>query len=337
MSNGGGGRLQWSTVSARVAGRSDWKREGSDLRGPCPVTFAGGRTCWIGEGVDGGIRLGCHHCGGRLDGPAYVEHARALGLLDGAAFPGARRPAAPLPRPVEPLPALGPDPAVSHVWNAAQPIQANDPGGVYLRRRLSGWIADRPFPSELVRWLPAGRVRIWPVPPAAAAGVLVYGFRASAESVPGAVQFEAVDVNGERVMFDKGAKRPGLNGCNFAQHRRVFWAAPGRPGGGAVVVEGPIDALAVLELDRLGVVTLGHRAAIGVAGVGGFRLEAVDRIDGEITIAPDGDRAGVLAGAALRVALGRFGRVMRWAPTPGGGDWCDYLEAETERRALRDD
>ena len=143
VSNGGGGRLQWSTVSARVAGRSDWKREGSDLRGPCPVTFAGGRTCWIGEGVDGGIRLGCHHCGGRLDGPAYVEHARALGLLDGAAFPGARRPAAPLPRPVEPLPALGPDPAVSHVWNAAQPIQANDPGGgLIVRPARQGYKAN---------------------------------------------------------------------------------------------------------------------------------------------------------------------------------------------------
>ena len=213
-------------------------------------------------------------------------------------------------------------------WNIAQPLTATDPGAVYLRRRCS-WPASRFFP-ESVRWFPAGRVVIAPAMPPGAAGALVYGYRAAGESGPGAVQFEAVDGDGERVEFDRAGKRPSMAGCSFAEHRRVFWAAAGQPGAGVVVVEGPLDALAASLLERRA------RAVIGVAGCGQFTLEAVDGIAGVVVVAPDGDPPGLKAGVRLSRLLTRFGRTALYRPAPVGLDWCVYLELLTERAAMRD-
>ena len=131
-----------------------------------------------------------------------------------------------------------------------------------------------PWPAA-VRWLTnidAGRIGLRPKLPAGATGCLCFLFDAPGEADPHACQCEAVDAGGARVLFHGAAKRPSVRGSDFAAGRRMFVA---RGGGGVHLCEGPLDALALLQLQRLGLVDLADATVLAAAGAGLFTPSAV--------------------------------------------------------------
>ena len=316
-------RVTWAALEARLAGRPGWKRRGREYHGPCPVSREGRDTCWFAAGAVDAVRGGCRRCGGRLEGRDLAEHLAALGAREWTAGAGALRSPRPARRParrLEPAPAVLP----AAVWRAA--VALKRPGLEYVARRLG----CEPIVPAAVRWLPAAAAAAIPpdvegrrpAVPGGAAGAVVYLFAGAGDSsVAAAVQLEAVDADGRRVPWGRdGVKRWSIPGSDFAGGGRVFVAAPGRPGCGAWVCEGPLDALAVAA--RVWPF-LDGAAVLGVAGVSGFQPAAVGSILGPITLALQGDGDGVASGRVLERRLGRVGRSVRVVRSGLGGDWAD--------------
>ena len=185
-----------------------------------------------------------------------------------------------------------------------------------------------------------------------------------------ALQVEAVRADGERVLgwryWDRDrraevvreTKRPSVTGARFAGGARVFVARRGtvtasrvtnrpgnRPGAaepdrgphGVHLCEGPLDALALVALERLGVVRLGGAAVVGTNGTAGFKPAACIG-SGPVTVWPDlkptrdGTVPGAVAAGRLVEKLTGSGRrvEVRWDEVPKGGDVADWAKQEAE-------
>ena len=308
------------------------KGMGHEKHGPCPVCGDGGKGAksdrfWIRKG-ESALIIACR------TGCTFDELLRALRLTNGNDSPKRTDRVAPGPA------ARQRNPWLSDVWQAA--VKADDtPGGRYLVDRRCVWLEDQPLPSA-VRWLPAQRAKKqrvrqsdWPV---AAAGCLVYRFAVPGEADTWALTVEAITEDGNACPFVRGGKRPSLAGSYFAHGRRVF-----RVGGelkhGMHLAEGPLDALALVTLHRLGqsVRPLASAAIFGVDGTSGLTVPACHGV-GPVTIWTDGDRPGRVAGHKLRAALQAVTRPCRLVAAPPGRDWAnEAADAVAERRGIRDD
>ena len=342
----------WPEVEAALQGRPGWRRVGREHHGPCPVSGAGTDTAWFAAGSgSGGVRCGCRHCGGaggRLDGEALREHLAAVCGEDLGAFPGrpeganasvrgvASGSASMRPAGRGPNPTTGPGLADA-LWRAGGTVDGTA-GRSYLHGRgcwPGGGVAA-------LRWLTtaaAARIGLRPTLPDGAAGCLCYRFGAPGEVGTLAVQVEAVDGEGRRVLFGNGTKRLSVSGSDFGGGARVFLVG-GDVARGVHLCEGPLDALALAALERLGAVELHGAAVAAAAGTGGFRPAACIG-SGPAWLWAQDDRAGILAavrlGTALRVG-GRAVSVKRPAEGLTGRDWADVAaEAAAEREAMRDD
>ena len=327
-----GGRVTWPALEARLAGRPGWRRRGREWHGPCPVVGVGNDTCWFAAGAVDAIRGGCRRCGGRLDARALAEHLAAVGAREWTGQASPARPRRPPARRGRAAPARPPAAMPAAVWRAAGVVEAA--GLAYLRRRLG---CDPVVPAS-VRWLSRSEAaRVRPdgegrrvVVPSKAVGGLVYRFAAPGDSGAAAVQLEAVDAGGRRVPWGRGrVKRWSVPGSDFDGGACVFVAEPGRPGAGAWVCEGPMDALAVAVRERAsGVPFLDGAAVLGVAGTAGFRPAAVAGVAGPIVLALQGDGPGVARGRVLERRLVASGRSVRVLVASVGEDWAESIALE---------
>ena len=344
----------WADVERALSGLPGWRRVGVEWHGPCPVTGAGHDCCWCGPGASTAIRIGCRHCGGRLDAAAVREHLAALGADSGDLAPIRRKPTREdrLSGPNATGRRENPAGDSAHgvgaalgrplaVWRSGR-TPAGTPAALYLAERRRVWPAGEPLP-ESVRWLPAGECgKLRPRLPDGAAGAVLYRF--APPDGPGvAVQFEAVAADGSRVLVAVGrpgerrtAKRPTVIGSRFDGGMLAFVARPGAAGAVLHLAEGPIDALALVALERLGAGNLGGGAVLGAAGAGGFRPAAVPGA-GPVVLWADGDKTGALAAVRLGAALRARGRDVRVRLAPDGDDWADAANLEAcERGAIHD-
>ena len=291
---------RWLDLEAALQGRAGWRRIGREYHGPCPVSGAGRDCCFASEGRGGAVLLGCRMCGARLDSEAFRAH------LDALVGETARHLA----------PHATPDRAATQTtselperaWRASRPVDGT-PGVLYLTTR-GAWPASERLPVA-VRWLTgesARRVNLHPSLPAGAVGVgaILYRFASPGQANTSAVQLEAVDVHGARVMFGSAGKRASVAGSAFAGGRRVFHAG-GDPDRAIHLCEGPLDALALIHLARLGVVELDGGAVFAAAGTPGFTAAACPG-RGPVTVWPDGDGPGEMAAVKVKRELRRAGR-----------------------------
>ena len=323
--------LTWSSVEAALTGRAGWKRRGREWHGPCPVTGSGRDCAWFARGRGDGddVRGGCRACGGRLDASAFRAHLVAV--VGGAVADVSAAAIVPVSDTVaRDSPRRGR--LAGDVWGATESIGAV--GARYLEARLGagGWSGGS------VRWLPRSQavaVGLWPRLPDGAVGALVYRFAAPGEAETLAVQIEALDGAARRMRFDAAGKRPAVAGSHFGAGRRVFQAFGGKPDRGCWLTEGPLDALAVVQLSRAGALDLAGAAVVGVAGTAGFQVRAV-HARGLVTLAPDRDAAGRRAAVRLGTALRIRGVAVRVRRPPVRMDWSDCaLAAWQEREAIR--
>ena len=331
--------ITWPDIEA-AAKRAGWQRIGREYRGaPCPSCGGGAkRSAWVrplGDSWGGG----CH-----ASGCTGLAVARAL-----IGCPPSRDPRGPL----RAVPAGGGLSQVvpthaggggrseggaarcAAVWGASVSADGS-PGAAYLTRR-GAWPAGERLPAS-VRWLPASAAKeLRPRLPGGSAGALCYLFGAPGEADPAAIQCEAVDASGARVLFGNGAKRPSVTGSDFGGGRRVLVASAGDPDrGGVHLCEGPLDGLALVHLARLGAVNLDGAAVIAAAGAGGWRLAAVKGWPGPVALWPDSDLAGSGAALRLRLALSAAGRTAA-IQSAGDGDLTDWAAVEAaERAAIRE-
>ena len=321
----------WPDLEAALQARDRWRRVGREYRGPCPVTGAGRRGAWFAPGRTAAVVGGCHKCN-----ESFAAH---LAAVRGEPARHVAPQHATTARPASP-----PSDLAARLWRAAEAPEQT-PGARYLEQRGVRLAGER-FPAS-VRWLSgdvARRVGIQPQLPPGAAGCVVYRFGSPGEADTGAAQLEAVNTDGVRVTFypwrpeDDRAKRPSVSGCTFDGGRRVFRAA-GDPDLGIHVCEGPLDALAVIHLERLGVLTLNGAAVYAAAGTSGFTRRACPG-QAAVTVWAQDDKAGVLAAARLARELERRKRpwvIRRPAEGLTGLDWADVArEEQAEREALRD-
>ena len=328
----------WAEVEAALRARPRWRRIGREWHGPCPVRGIGENACWFAEGNSTPVRGGCRKCGGHLLGSVFREHLDAICEQVSTPRPPStstsRHPPAPLralagdAAPAAPVPTAAPsaprDDLPARVWAATEPLPVDGPGVAYLVGR-GIWPAGEPVPGT-VRWLPAAaaaRVGVRPRLPDLAAGALAYLYAGPGEAETWAVQLEAVNGTGKRVAFGNGAKRPAVKGSDFGGGRRVFRAAAGEamPSSGVWLCEGPVDALAVVHLERMMWLELGGAAVVAAASVSGFTERAIHGT-GPVTLALDRDGAGERAGRHLCAALAATGRAVR-IHRPAAGDWSD--------------
>ena len=179
--------------------------------------------------------------------------------------------------------------------------------------------------------------------PDGAAGCVVYLFAGPGEADTCAAQLEAVDTDGVRVKFypwrpeDDRAKRPSVSGCTFDGGRRVF-RVRGDPDLAIHVCEGPLDALALVHLERLGLVELHGGAVHGTSGAALFRPAACPgRAPVTVWAQNDPKHHGQHAAVTLRRALRRAGRdVTIRLPPHGFTDWAEWVHAVGEDRAGRE-
>lgn len=349
-------RITWPEIEAALHTHPPpgWKRLGQrEWGGPCPVTGVGETKAWVKRGAGDLVFAGCRVCGDgrRLAGTAFREHLTALcggrGATGRILAPSSRSRSTQ----VSTMDAAPTSTAPADVWAAGADLH-NTPGRTYLVERRRVWMPAAPLPVSL-RWLPLeaartvlirGRTREYPVSaylPDGAAGVLLYRFAAPGEADTLAVQMEAVDGDGAHldVMLSGGRreKRMAAPESDFGGGRRVFQAAAGAAESRSwSVAEGPVDALAVVTLSRLGVCGADPRGAVvGVNGTSGLRSVS----------APPGRRAVVWCQgdgpgyeAALQAAL-RLGAEMETAPK--GRDWADVVSLDraddvAEREAIAD-
>ena len=101
---------------------------------------------------------------------------------------------------------------------------------------------------------------------------------------------------------------------------------------GVNLAEGPLDALALAALWRMGILrsVLGDRPIVGTAGAGGWRSAAVAGWPGPVTLWTQADGAGYRAALRLRLALG--GRAAACELAPDGMDWADVAQVERDER-----
>lgn len=182
-------------------------------------------------------------------------------------------------------------------------------GGGRFRAWWRGvWPSGERFPAS-VRWLPCDvvrRVGVSPQLPTGAAGCLVYRFGSPGEPDTYAAQLEAVSAHGERLLFGAAGKRPAVAGSDFDRGRRMFHAGGGVDRG-VHLVEGPLDALALVHLERLGDLTLHGGVVFGAQGTPGFTARACPG-RGAVVLWPDGDGPGETAAVRLKRELRRAGR-----------------------------
>ncbi len=122
-----------------------------------------------------------------------------------------------------------------------------------------------------------------------------------------------------------------MRGCTFDGGRRVFRAA-GDPDLGIHVGEGPLDALALVHLERLDLVELHGGAVHGTSGAALFRPAACPG-HGPVTVwaQNDPEHHGQHAAVTLRRALRRAGRdVTIRLPPHGFKDWAEWVQAVGE-------
>ena len=199
--------------------------------------------------------------------------------------------------------------------------------------RRGAWPAGERFPAS-VRWLPAAsarRVGVRPQLPIGAAGCVVYRFGSPGEADTNAAQLEAVNAHGARVLFGAAGKRPSVAASDFVGGRRVFHAG-GDGDRGVHLVEGPLDALALVHLARLGAVELAAGAVFGAQGTPGFTARACSGW-GPVVLWPDADAAGSRAALRLRLALEATGRRCTVRLAGAGGDVADWAANEADERA----
>ena len=130
------------------------------------------------------------------------------------------------------------------------------------------------------------------------------------------------DTPGARVLFGAAGKRPSVAASDFAGGRRVCHAG-GDVDRGVHLVEGPLDALALVYLARLGAVELAG-AVFGAQGTPGFTARACPG-RGPVLLWPDGDGPGERAAAA---APGRP------EPAPPGARHCGQSRLVTLHPAV---
>ena len=330
--------VSWTALEQRLRVRPRWRRVGREWHGPCPVRSvdAGKDTCWFRPGLRTPVAAGCRRCGGRLSGTDFRAHLEAVaGDLGSSALradPAAPRAAE--ERRIDPLP--------GRVWAAGVSVPPDCSGFRYLCERR-GVVGPGDVLPASVRWVSACAARAagcLPRVPAEAVGILVYRFAALGDVDTWAVQFEVVDEFGRRVSCRTRTavvKRPSVWGSFLAAGRRVFEAAPGVPGRGCWLVEGPLDALALVRLDALGVIALDGAAVFGAAGVpAGFTPRAC-WAPGPVWVAADGDKAGLEAAARLCICLEAAGRPHVSRRAPLGLDWSDLArESAIEREGMRE-
>ena len=325
--------IAWPAVEAALQGRAGWRRIGREYHGPCPVSGAGRDCCFASEGRSGDVALGCRKCGGnggKLDSESFLAHLAALGgetARHVAAHATNDRAASATP---SALPA--------RTWLASEPVD-DTPGARYLLVTRQAWPAGERFPAS-VRWLPAEsarRVGVRPQLPNGAAGCVVYRFGSPGEADTNAAQLEAVTAHGERAPFGAAGKRPAVAASDFAAGRRVFQAG-GDVDRGVHLCEGPIDALALMRLARLGAVELAGGAVFGAQGTPGFTARACAG-RGTVTVWRDRDTNGQGQRAAAQLAgeLRRTGRRVTIHGAPwDGADLTDWARAVVEEREERE-
>ena len=329
--------IAWPDVEAALQGRPGWRRVGREYHGPCPVSGAGRDCCFASEGQAGGVKLGCRRCGVRLESEAFRAHLDALvGEPARHVAPHATNARAGTPT-LTPTPTPSPLPA--RLWRAsAAPEQT--PGARYLEQR-GVWPAGERLPAS-VRWLPTEAARrgdCRPSLPSGAAGCVVYRFAGPHEVETNAAELEAVDAHAAAVRFYEWkpqadrVKRPAVNGCTFDGGRRVF-SAGGDPDRGVHLCEGPLDALALIHLARLGSVELDGAAVYGAQSTSGFTARACTG-RGPVTVWRDRDTNGQGQRAAAQLAgeLRRTGRRVTIHGAPwDGADLTDWARAVVEER-----
>ena len=332
----------WLEIEAAVRERG-WKRNGREWHGPCPLTNAGTDRAWVAPSSGAEFFIGCRQHGGGLTGDDFSRHVRALVGDRQSPIPP---PPAPAPKPKRQSPESKQSPESNLpglVWEAAG--EATDtPGHRYLAGRCV-WPTGGELPAT-VRWLTASAaadVGLRPRLPKSAAGCLIYRYAAPDEESTHAVQFEAVDASGAAVpvAVDDGrpAKRPGVRGSQLGAGRRTFVARAGKPGGDTWIVEGAIDALAVV-VTNIAAPQDEVRAAWAISG---FQMTAVEDVRGTVVIAPDADAprdagevgAGQRAGLRLLGELRAAERPCRLELPPSGFDWGDVAVHRLEREAIR--
>ena len=320
--------IAWPDLEAALQGRPGWRRVGREYHGPCPVSGAGRDCCFASEGRAGDVALGCRKCGGnggKLDSESFLAHLAAL-VGETARHVAAH---ATNDRAAIETPSALP----GRAWLASEPVDGTHGHTYLVARRV--WPAGERFPAS-VRWLPtesARRVGVRPQLPIGAAGCVVYRFGSPGEADTNAAQLEAVNTHGARVPFGAAAKRPAVAGSAFAGGRRVFLAG-GDVDRGVHLCEGPLDALALVHLARLGAVELAGGAVVGAQGTPGFTARAC-AARGPVTVWRDRDTNGQGQRAAAQLAgeLRRTGRRVTIHGAPwDGADLTDWARAAVEER-----
>ena len=131
-----------------------------------------------------------------------------------------------------------------------------------------------------------------------------------------------------------GGSDDGGNGGELFDHAPDVTTAAG-----VNLAEGPLDALALAALWRMGILrsVLGDRPIIGTAGEGGWRSAAVAGWPGPVTLWVQGDGPGRRAAGRIGAALERADREWLLELAPAGMDWADVADVEAaERAAIRD-
>ena len=318
-------RVEWSELERLLLERPGWRRIGSELKGPCPL--CGGRDrCWARPGHTTSALLSCRVC----EAPFGELLAAVTDSDTHGPQPETSRP----PRTSRSPQSLD---HLVELWAAGEPVERGTPGGRYLAKR-TGCAAAPPS----IRWCAAAnwprRKRIRPLPEGAA-GALLYRFTSPSDPAGAivALQVEAVNRSGSNSVWfepapneDEPRKRPNVGGSLMTG--RTLVVRHGKPDGGVHLVEGPIDALAVVEL--LGIETLRRTGdtVIGAPGTSGFSVQTVASHTGPVTLWTDGDDGGYLAALRLARALRRLGRGVELRAAPAGLDWADVAREMTEER-----
>ena len=314
--------------SARAPGRQDlptfdeWigalpgmKVEGRrKAKGPCPV--CGGEDRFHVELKNGRARVGCRTC---IDGLPAPARAKAFGAILKAAFPDrhpdrTERPARPIKKPAPPRARAKPSNAGGAAFGAAVAAEGT-PARRYLAARKA-WPPDGEGPAlpPTIRWCdrgawPGGADRL----PEGAAGAILFLL-----TDPGgkgrAVQAHAIHDDGRRVeprWFRTLGSSTGL----------AFTPTPGFAADDVVLVEGPVDALAM---------TWRYGAARVIASLGSQALPTmlphVRRA--RVIIEGDGDAPGRRDGEAARRAFAEAGLHVDVIPRADGeGDPADSWAA----------
>ena len=321
------------------------KRRGVEWCGPCPL--CGGEDRFHVRPGHSGARVGCRGC---IDGqPEAVRHER-FGELLRAVFgdrnrqntaSAGRKPAykrVSHPSEGSSTPKNATEALAGKLWAAGERATLGSPAGQYLVKRWcwppEGELAGGPLPPD-IRWL---NRRQFParVPgfPAAAEGLLLFGYRPIAGGDVAAVSLEALQQNGDRMDWRREKPTdpyPFLEGERWrrtygSRKGAAFEAAPGVDGLPVVLCEGEVTALACRWL---------HPGCRVLACGGTSGLEAVARKakGGSVVIEVDGDPAGQKVARMVQAALPLGAVEVRGWDRTDKQDAADMLKSDLEQRA----